>query len=425
MKKAFATVLGIDALCLVLLMALTAATTSRAFAVDTVKIGLLEPLSGPAESVGRFYKAAAEFAIDEQNAKGGLVGKKIELFVEDCEMKVDVGLRKAKKLILEDKVNFLGVGTDESLAIALNKLIPEYKVIQIDYGTQALELTGKEFSPYTFRTTQDLHNLVAGMALTARSKGFKRFYNIGLDILPAHEHVQIFKEQLKKMIPDSQVVGEDYFPWANKDFGPYITKIKAAKPDIIMVGAFGPDVINLIKQTRKMGLKTPFLNHAAIDPYFEKALGEEAANLYYSIGYSMEVKTPENADLIKKWHEKHKNDKDFYLWWPFGQVGQALLGWRMTFAAIEKAGSLDPEKIIQAYEGFEYKTPVGLWTMRKCDHQVIKPMFGGVMQCGPNPYFNGSISPDVKFCWESPNIMTFPAEKVMNPATPDYNARCK
>jgi len=89
----------------------------------------------------------------------------------------------------------------------------------------------------------------------------------------------------------------------------------------------------------------------------------------------------------------------------------------MVVALIEKIGTLDTEKFIEAFEGFSYKTPVGLWTMRKCDHQVLLPMFGGVVEGGPNPYF--------PFPWLGPNIMTFPAEKVAIPATPDYNPRCK
>jgi branched-chain amino acid transport system substrate-binding protein len=423
MKKVLTAALGI-VVCLITGTALTAGIGSTAFAADTVKIGLLTPLSGPAEIAGRVARAALEFAVDEQNAKGGLMGRKVEILVEDSEMKADVGLRKAKKLILQDKVNFLGVGADDALAIALNRLIPEYKMIQLEAYASAIELTGKEFSRYTFRVYPNTYSLCAGMALTAKAKGFKRFYNMAQDFVSGRDHVRIWKELVQKEIPDAQMVGEDYFPFNTKDFGPYVTKIKAAKPDMIMLGAFGPDVINMVKQSRRMGLETPFMNHFALDPMMTRALGPDADNTYSTSGYSMEIKTPENAAFIKKWHEKHKNDKDFYLWWPFPEVGQVTFGWMMALAAVEKAGSLDPEKIIQTYENFEYKTPIGVWKMRACDHQAIRPMVGQVVKCGPNPYFNGSIDPNVKFCWETPDVMIFPSEKVMVPATPDYNARC-
>jgi ABC-type branched-subunit amino acid transport system substrate-binding protein len=129
----------------------------------------------------------------------------------------------------------------------------------------------------------------------------------------------------------------------------------------------------------------------------------------------MLVDTPENKAWIAKYHKQHKFDK---LWkkWPQTDSGATILGWQMVFAAIEKAGTLDPEKIIEALEGFRYKTPVGWWFMRKCDHQVILPMFGMVTNAGPNPYFH--------FPWYGPDIVRFSGEETAIPATSDYNPRC-
>ena len=86
----------------------------------------------------------------------------------------------------------------------------------------------------------------------------------------------------------------------------------------------------------------------------------------------------------------------------------ACIGWMMTFAAIEKAGTLDPEKVIEAYEGFQYESPVGTYTMRACDHQALMPMYGIVIKAGPNPFYNGSIREDVKFPWDGPDLEVFP-----------------
>ena len=89
----------------------------------------------------------------------------------------------------------------------------------------------------------------------------------------------------------------------------------------------------------------------------------------------------------------------------------------MTFAAVEKAGSLEPQKFIETFEGFQWNSPVGLYTMRPCDHQVIVPMYAGIVEAGPNPFY--------KFPWTGPDIEQFPADQVALPATPDYNPRCK
>jgi hypothetical protein len=104
---------------------------------------------------------------------------------------------------------------------------------------------------------------------------------------------------------------------------------------------------------------------------------------------------------------------------------QTIMGFGMTFAAIEKAGSFDAEKIINAYEGFQWKSPIGLMQMRACDHQNLQPMVAGVVKPGLNPWYNGSIRPDVKFPWMGPDVVVYSPNEVAIPATPDYNPRCK
>jgi hypothetical protein len=120
--------------------------------------------------------------------------------------------------------------------------------------------------------------------------------------------------------------------------------------------------------------------------------------------------------MIAKYHEQHKNDEDMGTRWPDTLIGGAICGWQMVFAAVEKAESLDPEDIIEAFEGFRYKTPVGWWTMRKCDHQVLLPMFGIVIRPDPNPYWD--------FPWHGSDIVTFDAMETAIPPTSDYNPRC-
>ena len=83
--------------------------------------------------------------------------------------------------------------------------------------------------------------------------------------------------------------------------------------------------------------------------------------------------------MIAAYHEQHKNDKDFQTWWPYANIGQTILGMRMMFAVIEKAGSLDPEKIINTFEGFKYESAVGTFTMRACDHQLMLPIWVGLI----------------------------------------------
>jgi branched-chain amino acid transport system substrate-binding protein len=422
--------IGIGFVCLFLTVILLTGIPSGAIAADQIRIGLLEPLSGPFEAFGRANIEGVRFAVDEQNAKGGMFGKKIELFIEESENKPDVAVRKAKKLILEDKCNFIGAGSSSSVSVSLNKVAENYKVIHM-IGTVAPVLTGKEFTRYAFRTWGTIYSNTVGMILLAKARGCKKFYTLCWDLLSGHESTDYFEQLIKIHIPDGQIVGEDFHPPGTKDFAPYISKIMSANPDAVLIGAIGADLINVVKQSRALGLKkTVFLSHVFSDPYLMNELKEDAVGLINSAPYSLRVKTPENQDMVRRFHEKHKNDKDFLLWWPTPDCAKQILVTNMLFAGLEKAGTTDPEIFIKTYEGFQWKSPLGsVWYIRPCDHQGLLPQYAGVIEGGWNPYYNGSIRPEVRFPWEGENIQEFPAEAVSIPpnvpGTSSYNPRCK
>jgi ABC-type branched-subunit amino acid transport system substrate-binding protein len=198
-------------------------------------------------------------------------------------------------------------------------------------------------------------------------------------------------------------------------YSPYINKIKAVGADVVFFNGFGQDTVPLVEQARAQGLNAPFPFVTTYAGAGLVELGDVAVGIYTASEYSMSVDSPENKVMIAKYNSQHKFN-DYWQKWPETGSGAIILGWQMVFAAVEKAGSVDPEKIIEAFEGFRYKTPVGWWTMRKCDHQVITPIFGMVIREGPNPFFS---SP-----WFGPDIVTFSAEETAIPATTDYNPRC-
>jgi branched-chain amino acid transport system substrate-binding protein len=424
MTRTFTKTMGIASMVLFLIVFLSAGNPAGAVAKDTVKIAQISAFSGPFGAYGQIYHAMIKFAVDQQNAKGGLLGKKIEIIKADSELKPDVATRKAKKLILEDKVNFIGGTPGSHIAIALNKVATEHKTIFVNYAGMSDIIQGKEFSRYAFRVCQNAYNFTSALAQLMATEPYRKFYIICQDYTWGHDVAKAFKEQIKIHIPDAEIVGEDYHPLATKDFAPYIKKVINAKADAIFTGNWGPDASLLVKQARAMGLKTPFpfVMTFGWDAPLLYELKDEAVGIYSAYDYTMRVDTPENKAMIARYHEQHKKDEDFRTWWPDGHV---IIGWNMVFAAVERAGSLDPEKVIEALEGMWYKTPVGWWAMRKCDHQLILPMFGGRIEPGWNPYYNGSIRPDVKFPIVGPDIVRIPAMEVSIPPTSDYNPRCQ
>lgn len=415
MKKAFCKIISSVLISLLLILALPTIVPIWARAADTVKIGDLNPYSGPFEFIGRTYRLTIDFAVEEQNAKGGLLGRKIEIISEDTEFKPDTAVRKAKELILNRKVNFISSASGSHIAIALSKVATQYKTIGMNYG-YGHPVPKDEFTRYYFRTNLNPYNCASALAQLMAKKPYRNFYIICQDYAYGHASAEAFKEQLRTYLPNAKIVGEDFHPVAIKDFGPYINKIIAAKADCIYSSNFGVDGQTLVKQARDLGLKVPFpIAMISVNPIDLNVLKDDAVGIHHVYSYMLRVNTPENQQMIAKWHQKHKNDKDFENWWPWTHQGAAVLSWKFLFAAVEKAGSLDPEKIIDAFEGFRWKSPVGWWEMRKSDHQVLMPMFGGIIQGGNNPYYNGSIRPDVKFPWDGPDILHLSANATASP----------
>lgn len=427
MKKRLGGKLGSASFCLFLLSALSAGIPVETMGADTFKIGVVDSFSGGLEYIARSYHAGLIFIADEQNAKGGLLGKKIEVITEDNEGKPDVGLRKAKKLILGDKIDLLAGSSSTTASVALSKAATEYKKIHHSYSALSNICTGQEFSRYSFRTCGNSHGYCSALAQVISTKPYRRFYVICPDYSYGHEIADEFKQQLKIYLPTAQIVGEDFFPMlATKDFGPIINKVIGAKADAVFNGAWGPDASLLIKQARALGLKVPFpflCPSVGADPYIANEVKDDLVGVYTANVYDLNIKTPENQAFIARWHAKHKNDKDFLNWWPVYNAGYVILSWPQVFAAIAKAGSSDAEKIIEAFEGMWFKSLVGWRSMRKCDHTAIMPMFAGAVQAA-NPWFDGSIRADVKFPWTGPDMKMFPAMESNILPTPDYNPRC-
>lgn len=387
---------------------------------ETIKIGLLDPLSGPFEYAGRLYYAAVEFAVAEQNEKGGLLGKKIEVLREDSQLKPAAATRKAKQLVLEDKVTFLGTGTGSHIGLAVGKVADNYKTLLINYGAMADEIHGKEFTRYAFRVSQNAYAFSASLSKWFAKQPYKTFYLINQDYAWGHDFAEVFKKVLLKEKPDAKIVGEDFHPLATKDFGPYINKVQASGAEVLITGNWGTDLRVLLKQASSLGLNIKKIGSTfAADPTVVPEVGDIILKVVYPYDLMWSVDTPENKDMFAKFNQRRREvfkDTDVLTKWPEGSSGHTINGFRFLFAAVEKAGSLDPEAVIAAWEGLKYKATTGEVYMRACDHQIVLPMFVAEIIPDKNPLYD--------FPWLG-KPMVVAAEEAAIPATADYNPRCK
>jgi len=343
-----------------------------------IVIGLVEVTSGPFKASGERFAIGAKYAIDELNAKGGLLGKQVELVVEDGAFKPDVVVRKTTKLVLEDKADLLMGTIGSHTAMAMMKVAEKHKKIHLIYNSTADSITGKEFSPYSFRTTiSTAQRANAIMSYFAMYTKFKKFYILCTDVSAGHEVGEGYKKNLKK-IPGGQIVGEDYHPMAMRDFAPYVSKVIASGAEVVLTGNYGPDLSNLIKAGAQLGWKAITGGGYLFDPYIMQDVKEAALGHMVVEHTLIDMSNPIQKKFVEDFKAKNK-DLDPVVYSPVFGVNDIYWGAQWLFDAVRKAGSTDSEKVIKAWEGASYNMPWGKVTMRACDHQIITPARAAVM----------------------------------------------
>ncbi len=388
---------------------------------DQVVIGVVDPLSGPFKEVGTEAVWAGEYAVDQINAKGGLLGRPVKMITYDDQMRPDIAVRMARKAVLEDGVKVIFQQTSSAIALALSKVAKELNVVHVVTNAEADEVTGSDFLPNTFRIgfSTSMHSGV--LAQHYAQTQYKRFYLINMDYAFGHAVSESFRKVFQRVKkPDQEIVGDDFHPMATKDFGPYITKAIAAKPDVIITGNFGPDLTGLIKQARALGYKAGMGTYYLDNANWCQQLGEAGVGIVTGGVYLSTIPTKTNKDFVKSWQawfkNKHPNEPSHYLipntaWNP----GQATL---FVAEAIKKAGSAEADKLIKAMEGMTSEGTGGKITMRACDHQAQMDGWVAVVKTD-HPYKEIVKSP---FLGEATRM---PVEKISVPPAETGNPRCK
>jgi branched-chain amino acid transport system substrate-binding protein len=227
------------------------------WAADNVKIGLDNPLTGTYAAVGKNELIGCQLAIEQINAKGGILGRKAELLVEDSTSgDAATAVQKARKLIDRDKIDFLLGNVNSALAMAMSGVAFEKKVLMVDPGGHTDAVTGTSCHWNVFRvcnTTQMEANAVAPSLIKDYGK---KFYYITPDYAFGHTlEAGLIKASTKL---GGVKVGGDLTPLGTTDFSSYLIKAQAAKPDVIIFLVQGDDMINALKQAVQFGLDKKF-----------------------------------------------------------------------------------------------------------------------------------------------------------------------
>ena len=243
-----------------------------------IKVGVIYGLGGAAAPYTKPAVAGHEMAVEEINAKGGLLGRKLQLVVRDDQSKPDVGVREARDLILREKVDFLTGVIHSGVALAISEVAREYKKIFLVSIAKTAALTEDKGHRYVFRSTSN--TLIEGRAaaILMAPQPFKRFAVTGPDYEYGHRMGEDFVTHLKKLRPDVQIVAEVWPKFGERDFTPHINALLQAKPEMVFSSIWGGDHIAFVKQAKPYGFfgKTQYMAISQGDLDVAQPLGAEA-----------------------------------------------------------------------------------------------------------------------------------------------------
>jgi len=340
-------------------------TTGLAVTDDTVTVGQLHSATGTMAISETGSIEAEQLAIEQINASGGILGRKIKIIVEDGASDWPTFAEKAKKLLEADHVAAVfGCWTSASRKAVL-------PVFEKDNGMLYYPTfyEGLEQSKNVIYTGQEAtQQILAGLDWIAKEKNAKTFYLIGSDYIWPRTSNKIARKHIENVLKGT-VVGEEYYALGSTSFGSLINKIKLKKPDVIYAIIVGGSNVAFYKQLHAAGITSDKQTLLTISTTEDEALGIGGENLvgfYSAMKYFQSLQNPNNDGFVKAFKAKY-GDKAV-----IGDVTQAAyLGPWLWKATVEKCGSFDIDKVAAASSGVEFKgAPEGYVRIHDTNHHL-------------------------------------------------------
>jgi branched-chain amino acid transport system substrate-binding protein len=362
-----------------------------AFSADTIKVGIVDTYSGPPTTFTMDVLDGFKLAVDKINAKGGILGKKIEYFTRDEKFKPDIGLSMAKELVMKENVDILMGTINSATALAISDFAKKEKIPFFVTYSKSDKIIGEKGHRYVFNMNENtvMAGRAAGFALA--KKPYVKYWIAGDDYEYGHSIAENVWANLKRLKPEVQKIDESWWKVGEADFTPYITQILAAKPDFIIVATGGSGMVNFQKAAKATGLseKIPFYQHTAVELSVLKPQGPDApqgvygtANYFYYFPES-----PANKAFVDEFKKSYNREP---------RMG-ALSGYMTALYIAEgyrKAGKIQTEALIDALEGLTLDSPIGPLAIRACDHQLELPMYFAVTK--KDPKYESLIAGDIQ-----------------------------
>ena len=362
-----------------MLLALALAAPMVAEAQKPIKVGVPLPLSGPPALFGDPASKGAQMYVDELNAKGGVLGRKIELVIRDSKADANEAVRVAREMILKDNVDFLMGTLTSAEGPAVSVVAKENKIVFIAPIPKTDQLTAADkLHPYVFRIAANTTMEGRSAAEIVAKWPVTKVATIAFDYAYGQDVTKAFVDHIKRIKPSVQIVDQQWPKLGEQDYNPFINAQMAKKPEAIVSSIWGGFFVTYAKQGKALGMfdavKYNFIGLGeAATPETTKSMGADYPVGIWGNSYDAFYwgETAAHRDYTARLSKYLKDE------YPSSWAIQGYTGMQFLAEAIKKAGSTDSDKVSKALLGLTIDTPIGKQTIREKDHQANRGQLYG------------------------------------------------
>jgi branched-chain amino acid transport system substrate-binding protein len=336
---------------------------------DAIRIGHLTPLTGFLGPLGEYAQMGVRLAAEEVNAAGGILGRKVELVMEDS-VNPQTGSAKAERLVERDKVAMIIGEISSATALAIGQIASRTKTVFINTGANSDALRGPNCNQFMFHIEAANSMYVEGVGnylLRENMVRGKKWYTLTADYAFGHDLAKVAKRFLEKN--GGQLAGDDLVPTDATDFSPYLLKIRQARPDIVASNLAGNQITNFIKQYAEYGLQFPVAGFG-FDTAVAWGAGKGNFSGIWPLVWHHLVDTPSSKKYVEAFRAKYNKLPENQSWGDYNAM-------KIVAQSMNETKSADPQKLAEHLrKGAKFdigKTREGYF--RAYDNQIVMEMY--------------------------------------------------
>jgi branched-chain amino acid transport system substrate-binding protein len=336
---------------------------------DVIRIGHLTPVTGFLGPLGEFAQMGVRLAAEEINAAGGVLGRPIELVIEDS-VNPQTASAKAERLIERDKVAMIIGEISSASALAIGQVANRTKTVFINTGANSDALRGASCNPFMFHIEAANSMMVLAVGNYLKSENMikgKKWYSLTADYAFGHDLFRV----AKKFVAENggEFVGEELVPTDATDFSPYLLKIRQARPDVVASNLAGNQITNFIKQYAEYGLQFPITGFG-FDTAVAWGAGKGNFSGIWPLVWHHLVDAPSSKKYVEAFTKKYGKPPENQSWGDYNSL-------KIVAQSFAELKSVDPQKLAEHLrKGAKFdilKSREGYF--RAYDNQMVQEMY--------------------------------------------------